>query len=781
MIIPSISRPYEPGLPALANNQEQYSVTGNGSIAIKLFSGDKFHILNLEGYQKAEIVCFLENGKNDLSPLGLKKEHNGFLTKSILSKDNESATMVRLKLKKHKIDINAIKESILVFSDEARIDSIEKFTSNSNCICIISAPGEEDIISQGIPATDLRVIVERIKDRKEGEYILPDPLGDPVQEIFIKRQTANSYEVQEGDYIQIIDIYGRQCSDFTAFDANQLQKGKEAVIDTTNSRYIMGGSSNPGLHSKYFTENHDPLVEVIRDTVGRHDTYGIACSSKFYDDHGYFGHPNCSDNFNYALENYPIRKRLGWNAVNLFYNTAIDSSNSIIFDEPFSRPGDYIMFKALKNLVCVSSACPDDIDAANGWNCTDMFVRIYRPNKPYSKGGVFRMKPDSEPKLTKETGFHPCVSKLTENIIDYKGFWLATKYNNNGALQEYEACRERAIIMDLSALRKFEILGPDAEELMQRTCTRNIRKLAVGQVVYTAMCYEHGGMVDDGTVFKMTDTNFRWICGDEYCGEWLREKAKEFNLKVWIKSSTDNLHNVSVQGPKSREILKKITWTPAHQTTLEDLGWFRFTIGNLNELNGIPIMVSRTGYTGELGYEIFCHPRHAVEVWEAVIKAGEEFQITPMGLDALDLVRIEAGLIFANYEFDDQTDPFEAGIGFTVPLKSKEDNFIGKENLIKRKANPQRTLVGLEIEGNELCGHGDCVHEVGGRSQIGIITSGMKSPTLKKMIALCKIDINYSTIDTEVEIGKLDGHQKRIKAKVVRFPFYDPDKSRVRS
>ena len=391
------------------------------------------------------------------------------------------------------------------------------------------------------------------------------------------------------------------------------------------------------------------------------------------------------------------------------------------------------------------------------------------------------MKPDSEPKLTKETGFHPRVSKLTDNIVDYKGFWLATKYNNNGALQEYEACRERAIIMDLSALRKFEILGPDAEELMQRTCTRNIRKLAVGQVVYTAMCYEHGGMVDDGTVFRMTDTNFRWICGDEYCGEWLREKAKEFGLKVWIKSSTDNLHNVSVQGPRSREIMKKITWTPDHQVSLQDLGWFRFTIGNLHQLNGIPIMVSRTGYTGELGYEIFCHPRHATEVWDAVMEAGKEFQILPMGLDALDLVRIEAGLIFANYEFDDQTDPFEAGISFTVPLKSKEDDFIGKDNLIKRKASPQRTLVGLEIDGNELCGHGDCVHEVSGRAQIGTITSGMKSPTLKKMIALCKMDINYSAIDTEVEIGKLDGHQKRIKAKVVRFPFYDPDKSRVKA
>jgi aminomethyltransferase len=112
--------------------------------------------------------------------------------------------------------------------------------------------------------------------------------------------------------------------------------------------------------------------------------------------------------------------------------------------------------------------------------------------------------------------------------------------------------------MDLSALRKFEVRGPDAEELLQRTCTRNIRKLSVGQVVYTAMCYDHGGMLDDGTVFKMTHDNFRWICGDEYCGEWLRNKAKEMGLKVWIKSSTDNLHNVSVRVLRVEKFLKRL-------------------------------------------------------------------------------------------------------------------------------------------------------------------------------------------------------------------------------
>ena len=143
------------------------------------------------------------------------------------------------------------------------------------------------------------------------------------------------------------------------------------------------------------------------------------------------------------------------------------------------------------------------------------------------------------------------------------------------------------------------------------------------------------------------------------------------------------------------------------------------------------------------------------------------------------MVRIEAGLIFYDYEFNDQTDPFEAGIGFTVPLKTKEDDFIGKEELIKRKASPQKKLVGLELVGHEPAVNGDCVHV--GRAQIGVITSGMLSPNLGKNIALCKIDVKYSEIDTEVEVGKLDGQQKRIGAKVVTFPFYDPTKSRVRA
>jgi aminomethyltransferase len=250
-------------------------------------------------------------------------------------------------------------------------------------------------------------------------------------------------------------------------------------------------------------------------------------------------------------------------------------------------------------------------------------------------------------------------------------------------------------------------------------------------------------------------------------------------FSAWVRSSTDQLHNIAVQGPKSRAILNEIVWTPPGQPKLEELPWFGFLIGRIGAPTGPAIAVSRTGYTGELGYEIFCHPNDAEALFDAVWEAGRPHGLKPLGLQALDMLRIEAGLIFFNYEFSDQTDPFEAGIGFTVALKSKNEDFVGREALARRQANPQKKLVGLEIDSNESVGHGDCVHA--GRAQIGVITSSTRSPILKKNIALARLDVSASEIGTELEVGKLDGHQKRLPAKVVRFPHYDPEKLRVRS
>ena len=764
---------------SLPANTERYIIKARGLLGLDIFNGDKIKIINTEGGQVCETIVFDKSGKNKQTIINEKINGDGKFIKYLLSNSSDKKILLN-KLEKKKIDFNNTKSSNFFDHDSLANETIDLFIQEDGFI-IFASPGEDMQVDQQNAPTDIELLVER-KNNKEVklESFLPEPLANTKDEFLIKDSSAITYEIKKGDYIQIIDLHGRQCSDFMAFDNKELQKGRESSIDTTVSRFIHGGSyPMPGLHSKYYDRNMETLIEVIQDTIGRHDTFGTACTKKGYEDAGYFGHINCSDNFNYVLDSYGVEKRLGWAAINLFFNTSIDANNVIFSDMPWSRPGDYVLFQAQKDLVCVSSACPSDIDAANDWNPTDIYVRTYSEKNIFSKSIGYRKNADSDFMLTKETGFHPKTSKLTKDMIEFSGFWIPNKYNNYGVLSEYEACRNNVIIMDLSSLRKFEILGPDAEELMNTALTRNIKKLSVGQVVYSALCYENGTMIDDGTLYRLGDHNFRWICGSDYSGEWLRELAKKLQLKVKVKSSTDHLHNISIQGPNSRKLLSKIIWTPPAHPDVNDLKWFHFSISRIHDHIGTPIMLSRTGYTGELGYEIYCHPKDAPLVWEAVWEAGKEFDLTPMGFEALDILRIESGLILAGNEFSDETDPFEAGIAFTVPLKTKEQNFIGKEALIERKAHPHRKLIGLELEGNEKANHGDCVHS--GRAQVGIVTSGTFSPTLNKNIALCRVDIHSSEIGIDLEIGKLDGHQKRIPAKVVKFPFYDPDKSRVRA
>ena len=643
----------------------------------------------------------------------------------------------------------------------------------------MAAPGGR-VVDGSLPASALHVEVRRAVPRPKLELELPEPLAEPRLDFRVDRATALSYEVRKGEYIQVLDVQGRQCSDFLAFHHDKLQRGLERGLDSTTTRTLMGNAyPMPGLHGKFYDPDMDPLVEVVRDTVGRHDTFGLACTSKYYEDAGYPGHVNCTENFNRVLTGYGIEEKRGWPALNFFYNTSFDTDLILLADEPWSRPGDYVLLRAMNDLVCASSACPDDIDPANAWECTDVHVRVYAPENRFSMAIAHRVTADAEAVLTKETAFHPRTSERTRSFVEYRGYWLPHCFDNEGAIAEYWACREKAAVMDLSPLRKWEILGPDAEALMQHTVTRDIRRLAVGQVVYTALCNETGGMIDDATVFRLGDDNFRFVGGDAYDGVWLKEQAERLGLRAWVKPSTDQLHNLAVQGPLSREILRGLVWTPPTQPALDELKWFRFCIGRIGDYDGIPVVVSRTGYSGELGYEVFCHPDDGVAVWDAIMDAGAPHGLMPLGLEALDIVRIEAGLIFAGYEFDDQVDPFEAGIGFTVGLKTTDEDFIGRAALEERKAHPQRTLVGLELEGNEPAGHGDEVYV--GRQRVGVVTSGARSPHRRIPVAMCRMSVQYAELGTEVEIGKLDGLQKRIPATVARFPFYDPDKERPRS
>jgi len=773
------TRILEPGLNALPANTERYLVKACGSVALMLHAGDEIEIVNPQGRQIGEICIFNDNGVSDMQMIGAVADGKAESLKKVMSSQGMDIEKLQSQLQKSGVDLAGAQSTKIFTKGSPAGDSIG-FTAAEFVYCIIVAPGEDMLVSEQNTPTDLVAYVHRANMAEQETLIqLPDPLADPLEDIRIEARTAYAYEVKVGDYIQIIDVEGRECSDFQCFDKANLDKGIEACLDATATRHVVGASyPAPGLYSKFYDTNFEAMIEVIQDTCGRHDSFGTACTAKYYDDMGYPGHVNCSDNFNYALEPYGVQARKGWMAINLFFNTGIDDSNQMYFDEPWSRPGDYVLMRATRDLVCVSSACPCDIDAANGWNPTDIHMRIYSGKNSFNKATAFRMTTDADSQLTKETGFHSKTSEHTRNFTEYAGYWLANSYTKHGVIDEYWACREGVVAIDLSPLRKYEVTGPDAELLMQTCVTRNIRRLTPGQVVYTAMCYENGGMIDDGTVFRLGQDNFRWVGGSDESGIWLREQAQKLGLQAWVRSSTDQLHNLQIQGPKSRDVLKDIIWTRPDQATVEELGWFRFSIARIGDEHGIPIIVSRTGYTGELGYEVFCHPKHAPEVWDTIWEAGKPHKITPLGLEALDMLRIEAGLIFAGYEFSDQTDPYEAGIGFTVPLKTKEDDFIGKTALIKRKENPQKVLVGLELTGDELAANGDCVDI--GRNQVGEITSAVRSPILRKNVALCRISVEHSELGTEVEVGKLDGKQKRLPAKVVGFPFYDPTKSRVR-
>jgi len=754
---------------------ETYLVRPGGATVFALAPDERLTVVDKDGGQVAEVTVFSPSGREDYESIGAAPDGPATVVREALQQRDRS--LLAKELGSRGLDPTAA-TAIRLFGEWSPPGSAQTFRAERPVTIVVAAPGGR-IVDGASPPSDLLVEVRRVEPRRYEQVELPPPLAEPRLDFRVDAATALAYEVRAGEYIQVIDVEGKQCSDFLAFHRRKLETGLERGLDATTTRSLMGQAyPQPGLQGKFYDVDMDPLVEVVRDTVGRHDTFALACTAKYYEDLGYPGHVNCTENFNGQVTPYGIAPRKGWEALNFFYNTGFDANMVFVMDEPWSRPGDYVLLRAMTDLVCASSACPDDIDPANGWNVTPVHVRVYAPDNTFSTAIAHRVTPDAEPVLTKETSFHPRTSELTKSFVEYRGYWLPHCFDNEGAIAEYWACREKVAVMDLSPLRKWEVLGPDAETLIQHAITRDARRLSVGQVTYTAVCNETGGMIDDATVYRLGQDNFRFVGGDEYDGIWLKELADRHELKVWVKPSTDQLHNVAVQGPESRELLKKIVWTPPTQTALENLRWFRLTVGRIETYDGIPIVVSRTGYTGELGYEVWCHPSDGPAVWDAIWEAGEEHGLTPLGLEALDILRIESGLIFAGYEFDDQVDPFEAGIGFTVDLRT-DDDFVGRAALEERKEHPQRALVGLELEGNETAGHGDEVYV--GRRRVGVVTSGTRSPILKKNIALCRMAVQFSESGAAVEVGKLDGLQKRIPATVVRFPFYDPEKTRPRS
>ena len=433
--------------------QERHVVPGGGATLLQLMAGDRLTVVNDEGGQPVEIIAAAKDGRIDAAILGQVSNSAAEGLKAMLSLGEAAgAGLSRLRrgLDQRNIDL-ARAGGLRIFGPDAAAGSRVALTALDDGWLVLAAPGLPMAPEAQDTATPLTILIARATPGMVGTYDLPDPLADPILDLRVKSATAESYFVKAGDYIQILDVDGRQCTDFQCFDARKLDKGIQHPLDVTTSRTLMGHAySMPGLHSKYYDQDWLPLVEVVQDTVGRHDAFAMACASKYYDDIGYPGHVNCSDNFNAALARHGVDPRPGWMAVNLFFNTNIDAHGVLISDEPWSRPGDYVLFRALTDIVCVNSACPDDTSPANGWYLSDIHVRTYSGAEKFSRSIAYRPTPDAEPKMTKETAFHARISDKTRHHVEYKGYWLPQVYSQNGALEEYWACRQAAVVLDLS-------------------------------------------------------------------------------------------------------------------------------------------------------------------------------------------------------------------------------------------------------------------------------------------------------------------------------------------
>jgi len=351
---------------------------------------------------------------------------------------------------------------------------------------------------------------------------------------------------------------------------------------------------------------------------------------------------------------------------------------------------------------------------------------------------------------------------------------------------EYHAIRSSAALFDISPLYKYLVRGRDAARLLDRVVTRNIQKLQIGQVYYTGWCDAAGKMLDDGTVARLDEQTFRMTSADPNL-RWLQDNA--LGLDVAIEDVSDSTGALALQGPASRAILAGI-----------ELKYFRLA---QTTLRGIPVTVSRTGYTGDLGFEIWADMKNALPLWDALIESGTPYGITPAGMLALDIARIEAGLMLLDVDYvsarkalvESQTSsPYELDLAWTVNLD--KEHFVGRQALeAEAQRGPQWQFVGLELDWDSLerlyaeaglaprvpsAAWRTSVPVYAGIEQVGYATSGVWSPLLKKYIGLAHLRSGWAALGTPIEMEvTIEHRRKRAAARVVKKPFFNPERKRT--
>lgn len=347
--------------------------------------------------------------------------------------------------------------------------------------------------------------------------------------------------------------------------------------------------------------------------------------------------------------------------------------------------------------------------------------------------------------------------------IDFGGWDLPVQFSS--IKEEHEAVRTKAGLFDVSHMGEIEVKGTDSLKYLQKMMTNDISKLKNSGAQYTAMCYENGGTVDDLLVYKIEDDHYLLVVNAsniEKDFNWLQDHAEG---NVELKNLSEDMAQLAIQGPLAEKVLQKLAGT-----NLSDIGFFKFQQDV--DLNGKKALVSRTGYTGEDGFEVYCDAQDAVALWIEILEAGKEEGVLPCGLGARDTLRFEANLALYGQELSPEITPLEAGIGFAVKV-NKEADFIGKEVLKNQKENGvPRKLAGIEMIDRGIPRHGYPVYK--GEELIGEVTTGTQSPTLKKNIGLVLIKKEHAEPGTDLEV-EIRG--KRLKAKIEATPFYKREKN----
>jgi aminomethyltransferase len=394
--------------------------------------------------------------------------------------------------------------------------------------------------------------------------------------------------------------------------------------------------------------------------------------------------------------------------------------------------------------------------------------------------------------MLKKTPFHSRTAALmqADQWRRWAGYSVASSYEMTHD-REYLAMRNACVLIDVSPLCKYRITGVDSLKFLNRLVTRDVSKCDVGSMMYTPWCDSRGKIIDDGTIAHLTENEYR-LTSAEPNQRWLEDNA--IAMQVQIEEVSEQLASLSLQGPRSRELLMTLCDAP--------LGSLKYYQYSDTKIAGIPVTISRTGYTGDLGFELWMQADKAESVWDALVNAGRSFALQPAGIWALDVARIEAGLIMLDIDYTPAnkainesqcSTPLELGLQWAVSWK--KGNFVGRKSLWEEKQRGSNTLlVGLEIDHKEFERQH---HELGlpvpypftawrsvvplyvGNVQVGYATSGVWSPTLKKYIALAHLQPKYTTIGTLVTIDmNVDRYRRSFNAKVTALPFFNPPRKK---